>query len=88
MATDQGDERSEPLLDAVDIEDRLHRVKVAALTGEPDRTGRVLRAAVGSACATTMVITYLWWRSRHRRAGRSARAPLLSRPGRSAAGLG
>lgn len=85
MGIDDGDdERPDSLLaatdslTAIDIEDRLRRVKRAAgrprlrrrlsrLTGEPARTDRVLLAAAGSACATTAVLTYLWWRDGRRR---------------------
>jgi hypothetical protein len=81
---DDPDDRSGPALpatvdvDAIDVEDRLRRVKQAAvrpvlrrrlarLVGEPEHTDRVLIAAAGSACATTVVLTYLWWRDGRRR---------------------
>jgi hypothetical protein len=85
VATDDSDERSGPLpVEAIDVEDRLRRVKLVAgrprlrrrlarLAGEPEGTDRVLIAAAGSVCATTVVVTtYLWWLDvrrgfRHRR---------------------
>jgi hypothetical protein len=84
VTTDERDERSEPLPeDAIDVEDRLRRVKQAAgrprlrrrlarLAGEPERAERVLIVAAGSACATTVVLTYLWWRDGRRGSRRGA----------------
>jgi hypothetical protein len=78
VGTDNGDD----WLAGIDVEDRLRRVKRAAaarprlrrrlarLAGEPARTDRVLLAAAGSACATTAVLTYLWWRDGRRRPAR------------------
>jgi hypothetical protein len=80
---DDADDLSGPALpvaidvDAIDVEERLRRVKLAAarprlrrrldrLVGEPALTDRVLIAAAGSACATTVVLTYLWWRDGRR----------------------
>jgi hypothetical protein len=86
VPTDDRDERSDPLsVSAIDVEDRLRRVKRAAgrprlrrrlarLAGEPAHTDRLLIAAAGSACATTVVVTtYLWWRD-GRRGSRRSRA--------------